>query len=260
MALNRGANSAVAFLPTLLSNLLPLIGVFLFDWRFIEVFAVYWVEIAVMFVVYGLAALFAERPIVLDDRDVYLPGVGRNTERHEKWDREPTPMRLPDGLPPVYPRNIRLVAKSLVWGFGMLTVATLPSPILRIVLSSGPVLATAGAMTLSRLYDLRRTFFGDRRYEEWSVHQVLEIPGRLLIFAACYLGGVVLIGGGTVIFLSFIAYDAVGYTVPDGTYGLLFGVAMVVGKVPVEWSRFQAEHEAHPSGFAAWFRPENPRK
>lgn len=254
-----GPLDATEFLPVLASNLLPLVGVLLLDWQFVTVIAVYWVEIAVTFVVYGVAGLFAQRPVVLDDREVYLPGVSRTAERRERWDREPDAVGLPGGLPSVYPRNARLVGLSLVWGFGMLAVVTLPVPALRAALGAGSVLLAAAAMTLSRLEDLRRGFFAKRRYEQLSVHQVLEIPGRLLVFAACYLAVVVVFGGGTVVGLALLAREAVGYTLPEGAYVLLFGASMVAGKIAVEWWRFRAENEAVPTGFAAWFRPEDPR-
>ena len=40
------------------------------------------------------------------------------------------------------------------------------------------------------------------------------------------------------------------------------GVAVVVvaGMLLVEWSRFRAEREPEPTGFAAWFLPEDPRE
>lgn len=248
----------VGFLPTLASNLLPLVGILLFDWRFVEVFAVYWIEIGVLFAVYGGAALFAERPIVLDDRDIYLPGVSRQKEAGEKWDREPRPVALFGGLPPVYPRNARLVGLALVWGFGLLVVLTFPAPALRTALVSESILVTAGAMTLSRLYDLARNFFGRRRYAELSVHQVLEVPGRLLVFAVCYLAVVGVFGGGSLVFLALVARDVAGYTLPDSVYVMSFGLAVVAGKIAVEWWRFRAENESNPTGFAGWFRPEEP--
>jgi hypothetical protein len=249
----------VEFFPTLVSHLLPLVGILLFDWRFVELFAVYWIEIAVLFTVYAGAALFAERPIVLDDRDIYLPGVSRSEERDEKWNREPRPVSVFGGCPPIYPRNARLVGLTLVWGFGLLVVLTLPTPGLRTALASESILITAGAMMVSRLYDLGRYFFGRRRYTELSAHQVLEVPGRVLVFVLCYLAVVGLVGGGGLVFLAVVARDVSGYVLPDSVYVVSFGLAVVGGKIAVEWWRFRAENATDPTGFAGWFRPEEPR-
>ncbi|SFR53077.1 DUF6498-containing protein [Halogeometricum limi] len=249
----------LAFAPTLLSNLLPLVGVVALDWRVVEVLTIYWLELGTTFLVYGVAALFARRPVVLDGRNLHLPGVSRDTDRRGKWERDPSSVALPGPLPPVYPRNLRLVRMSLIWGFGFLALPLFGNwGLVGDVLS--PALAlTALAMVASHLDQLRREYFGEKQYEEMSAHMVLEIPGRLLFFAACYLA---LVGSaGIVLALFAVGVDDSNTVLLTAFEAELAVVTVVVfGMLFVEWSRFRAEHDPDPSGLATWFLPENPRE
>lgn len=223
--------------------------------------AVYWLEIGTTFVVYGGAALFAQCPVVLEGRDLYLPGVSRHAERREKWEQEPNPVELPGQLPPIYPRNLRLVRMSLIWGFGFLVFPLIGENFALVKEVLSPSLAlTALAMIISHLVQLRREFFGKAQYEEMSPHMVLEIPGRLLFFAAVYVALITVVGGGVLVFLLLLVQEATGAAVPDFDLSLRFAIAMVLGKIAVEWSRFRAENEENPTGFATWFLPEDPKK
>lgn len=248
-----GKTGTVAFLPVLATSLLPLVGLVALGWGLTHVAMVYLLDTATMFIVYGVVALFAERSIVLDEREIYLPGVSRQAERAEKWNREPNGVQLTQRLPPIYPRNIRLVVMSLIWGFGMVGVAASVVPDIIEYAFSVPVVLTALSMVGSRLYTVSREYFGERHYERYSVHEVLEIPGRLLAFAACYLAVVVVLGGFALL-VGVEILSEVGVT-PDIDLAFAFGVAIVAGKVVVEWSRFQAENNPDPSGLAAWFHP-----
>ncbi|EFW92245.1 hypothetical protein ZOD2009_12230 [Haladaptatus paucihalophilus DX253] len=86
-----GKSSAVAgFVPTLLANLVPLGGFVAFGWQIRELLVIYWLEIVVMLLLYGGAALFASRRIVLEGRTLFLPGVSRKRELDEaKWGTDP---------------------------------------------------------------------------------------------------------------------------------------------------------------------------
>ena len=249
----------LAFAPTLLSNLLPVVGIVALDWRLVEVLAMYWLELGTTLLVYGVAALFARRPVVLDGRNLFLPGVSNDTERHEKWDRAPNPVELPGPLPPVYPRNARLVRLSFVWGFGFLAFPLYAEPKLIADALSPALVLTALAMVASHVDQLRREFFGERRYEEMSAHMVLEVPGRLLFFAICYLA---LVGacGMVLALLAVGVADSNTVVVPAFETELAATTVVVVGMLLVEWSRFRAEHDPEPSGFATWFLPDDPRE
>lgn len=188
---------------------------------------------------------------MLEGRNLYLPGVSRHAERPEKWEREPNPIELPGSLPPIYPRNFRLVRMSLLWGFGFLVFPLIRENFALVEeVISPPLVFTALAMLVSHLVQLRREFFAEQQYEEMSAHMVLEIPGRLLFFAAIYVALVTVVGGGTLLSLLFVVQEATGILIPEFGLGIPFAAAMVIGKLMVEWSRFQAEHEQSPTGFA----------
>ncbi|ELY87871.1 hypothetical protein C483_18278 [Natrialba hulunbeirensis JCM 10989] len=71
---------ASRFVPILLANLLPVVGIVWFDWHASEVVVIYWLEVIVMLLVYGVAALFARQRIILEHRRLFLPGVSEETE------------------------------------------------------------------------------------------------------------------------------------------------------------------------------------
>ncbi|ESS04986.1 MAG: hypothetical protein A07HR67_00336 [uncultured archaeon A07HR67] len=107
----------------LASNLLPVVGVVVLGWRVAELLVVYWIEVVVMVAAYNVAALFAERPIVLEDRSFYIVGFSKRSERDpERWNGDPEPAGVIDGvlpaaladrLPPIYRRNVPVVGRSL---------------------------------------------------------------------------------------------------------------------------------------------------
>ncbi|WP_435179948.1 DUF6498-containing protein [Halorussus sp. AFM4] len=251
------------FVPVVLSNLLPLGGVVFLDWAVLQVLATYWIELAVMLIVYSAAALFAERRIVLDGRNLYLPGVGRTTELGPKWDEAPRPTHLPGPLPPMYRRNAVMVFKSLVFGafwvgipiygeFPYVDVASAVSP---------AVLAAAFGIAVSQLVELRREYFGKRRYEEMSVHMVLEIPLRVIAF----MGGVLLVLHVVGVLLLLAVRELFGASVFETVLtgrviAICYALVAMLAMLAVEWSRFWASREPDPGGLADWFTPEDPRE
>jgi hypothetical protein len=54
--------------------------------------------------------------------------------------------------------------------------------------------------------------------------------------------------------------DSNTVVVPAFEAELVAATVVVVGMLLVEWSRFRAERDPEPSGFATWFLPENPRE
>ncbi|WP_242492829.1 DUF6498-containing protein [Halogeometricum borinquense] len=264
MLSNQGTNtSSVSFLPTLVANLLPFFGILLLDWRVGELLAVYWLEIGTALLGYSVAALFAQLPIVLDGRSFYLPGTGPDVERHEKWEREPAPVEVPGPLPPIYPRNIRLVltlliAGCFILGFFLFASPEFASPGILTALGSPSIALTAVGMILSDWYRLYREFFREKQYEEMSAYMVLEIPGRFLVFAASYV--VLLSTVGMLTLASFLMITQTEFARLGFEFEQLVAGAMVLGKIAVEWSQFRTENEEDPTGFATWFRPDNPRE
>lgn len=264
----RDETTAAPFLPTLAVNLLPLGGILALEWRVAELLAVYWLEIGTSLLVYGVAALFAERPVVVDGRRFRLPGVKSpdqtgvpsDYERPEKWERDPDPVETPGSLPPVYPRNTQLVVLSVGTGAAWLGFFLVEYPAIVRALRSPALALAAAAMVLGDVRRLYREFFARNQYESMSPHMVLEIPGRLLFFALIYVVALSTVGLLAYAGVVALVETAVGVAVPRVRAELLVAVAAVAGKVAVEWSRFSAERQSDPTGFAAWFVPEDPRE
>lgn len=250
------------FAPTLLATLLPLVGVGLLDWRVAELLVVYWIELWALLVVYAGAALFARRAVVVEGRNLTLPGVSSDAGRdEERWAGEPRPIRLPGALPPIYPRNARLVAHSLVWGVGLLTVPVWAVDLgaAAVATLSPPLAGVALATVVSHVLAVRRDYVLTGRYEEVSPHMVLEVPVRVVAFAFAYVSVALVVGGFALLFAVEV-FGAFGVTLGDDAVVLALVGVVVLGKLAVEWSRHAAEASDDPSGFATWFRPENPRE
>lgn len=248
--------------PTVAAQLLPLGGIAFVGWELAEVLAIYWLELWAVLVVYAGAALFAERPVVLEGRTIHLPGVSRRSSKsRDRWDGEQTGIEFAAWLPPIYPRNGRLVGWSLVWGIGFCSLPVLAFGFgaIESVLAPGVVLA-AIAIGLSQIAYVARTFFGEERYADMSVHMVLEIPVRLITFAFAFLLTVVVLGAGIVILGAYLAEVLVGYEMGPRIFEALLATPVVFGRLAVEWSRTRAETADDPSGFATWFTPQNPRE
>lgn len=94
-------DDSVTFLPTLLANLLPLVGVLWLEWEPATLVLVYGIEVALSLLVAGGKALFAQRPPPsAEDRDgVVSASEAMLTEKRGR-------VRIHDALPPIYQRNI----------------------------------------------------------------------------------------------------------------------------------------------------------
>ncbi|WP_096393011.1 DUF6498-containing protein [Halorubrum trapanicum] len=248
----------------LATNLLPLAGVVAFDWRVGELLAVYWIEVVAMVLAYSAAALFAERPIDLDDRAFYVIGYSEDTELdEERWETTPEPIHLASWLPPVYRRNASVVVRSLgVFYFVAFPLAWVGGDILSYATPSVGVAALG--VCLAQIAEVRREFFAERAYEEQSPYMVVEAAQRVVLFylviglfsvpavAVALLVVQGLVGAGTL--------DAVAAAVGPQAVLLPFLVPITLAKTLVEWSRRRAFREDDPDGIATWFTGEDPRR
>ncbi|UPV99118.1 hypothetical protein M0R88_11330 [Halorussus gelatinilyticus] len=126
---------------------------------------------------------------------------------------------------------------------------------------SPTVLLAASGIVLSQLVEIRREFFEKRRYEELSVHMVLEIPIRIIVFVSA----VVLLLHVFGVLLLLAIREAFGPAVFDtvltgGVIAFCYALVVVAAMLAVEWSRFWAHREPDPGGLADWFTPEDPRE
>jgi len=260
MVAGRQSRERATFVPTLLSNLLPLVGIAFFGWRARNVLFVYWVEIGSLVVIYSGLALFAERDPAPDGRTISPVTIpvpflsGRSGS-----------VRPVSALPPIYYRNVRYAVGLLVWGLGFwaclsVMMVVLPSPAsldLPLVEYPGVVadatspasLANAVALVASQLATVRDEFLGQRRYERLSAPMTVEVPVRQVVFWFL-LSPVATLLLPLVTLPLVVAFDATVIT--------RVGVAtiVVVGKLTIEWSTFRAQRRADPGVVAGWFTPE----
>ncbi|GAB7019228.1 DUF6498-containing protein [Halostagnicola bangensis] len=252
----------LGFGPILLSNLLPIVGIIWFDWRLAEILVIFWLEIWVMLLVYSGLALTAERPVVLEGRRLHLPGVGKNTDLCEsKWSSESEGISLVGPIPPIYPRNGRIVALSMFWGAGFLILPVFVFEYYSALKStvSPAIVGVTIAISASHLLEVQREFLEEKKYQAMSAHMVLEIPIRVIFFAFGFLMTLAIVGGIFIVIIGVTLSETFGYVPSERVIDAVLVTGPILGKLAVEWSRFRAERESNPTGFANWFVPEDPR-
>ncbi|TKX73117.1 hypothetical protein EXE46_14795 [Halorubrum sp. GN11_10-6_MGM] len=246
------------------TNLLPLAGVVAFDWRVGELLALYWIEVAVMVLAYSGAALFAERPIDLEDRSFYVVGYSEDTELdEERWGTDPEPIHLVSWLPPVYRRNVGVVVRSLgvfaflafpLFGVGWDALSYLTPTV---------ALATLGVCG-AQVAEVRREFFAERAYEERSPYMVVEAAQRVVFFyLAVGMLTVVPVTLGIFAIEAALApglIDRLAEAFGAGAVLVPYLLPIALAKATVEWSRRRAFREDDPDGIATWFTGEDPRR
>jgi hypothetical protein len=253
---------AVAFLPVLVANLVPLGGIVLFNWRVAELLVIYWIEVCVMLFLYSGIALFARQPIVTDGRTFYLPGVNGDADCGSKLERQRVGISVPGPLPPIYPHDLGVILPSFGWGAAFWIGPILAFDVQEVVLGafSPLVVATTGGIILSHLVELRREFFGPKTYTEMSAHMVLEIPLRIILFPILLLAFIAFFAWPFLAFVFLILPEAMGISWTAARVEFV-GVTAVVGlKLTVEWARFRADRDPDPGRVTRWFLPQDPRE
>ena len=257
-----GGQSALPLV--LATNLLPLAGVVAFGWRVGELLAVYWIEVAVMVLAYSGAAMFAERPIDLEDRSFYVVGYSEDTEIDEEvWGTEPEPIHLVSWLPPIYRRNASVAVRSLgvfaflafpLFGVGWGAISYLTPTV---------ALATLGVCG-AQVAEVRWEFFAERAYEERSPYMVVEAAQRVVFFYfAVGILTVVPVTLGIFVIEAALApglLDRLVETLGPGAVLVPYLLPLALAKATVEWSRRRAFREDDPDGIATWFTGEDPRR
>ncbi|MFC6753971.1 DUF6498-containing protein [Halorubrum tibetense] len=192
------------FLPVLVANLLPLVGVVRFGWDPATLVAIYAIEVGLSIPLAGVKALFAARPPPSDREEGFISVT--SAELVEKRGS----VRLVAWLPPVYPRNVPFaaaVAGSAGWflvfaGAVFSEVFDLPA-----LLARPEVLAAALALFAGQLIEVSREYIGDRGYETVSPYAVVETPVRqafFLVFVGLALPFLDTVGGGVAILVVLV--------------------------------------------------------
>ena len=155
-------------LSTVVTHLLVVVGVVVFDWNVPELVIIYLIEVAVTCAAFGAVAAFAAQPV--EDHDA------------EAWRTEPTPVRILPFLPPVHTRNLRLIATEMYNGGSVFLVLALITAFVLDWSVSALVSPTAGlailAICVGQGVRAWRQFLAGRSYEERSPAEALRIGLR----------------------------------------------------------------------------------
>lgn len=221
-----------AFVPVLLANALPLVGVLRFGWEPGILVLVYGLEVLLSLSLAGATALVAQRPPPAEREGVVSVSDSRLAEKRGR-------LRVHDALPPIYPRNVpftlavALAVATYAVFFGIVAMVLVPDP--GRVLARPDVLASVVALVVGQFVETGREYVIGREYERVSPYAVVEAPARRLFVLLVVLG---------------TAGLAVGST---GALALVVGV-----KLLVEWSSFRAaragaERNRFVDRFLGWF-------
>lgn len=210
-----GLPARLGSVPTVLANLLPLVGVLRFGWDPTTLLVVYALELVVSLPLAGVAAVFAERPPQTDrDGSTVIDVSDELSERRGS-------VRLTAWLPPVHPRNLPFAAAvgyATVLFAMVLTVVLGNVPLVAAALGRPDVLASVAALVVGGAVETWRDHVRPD-CPPTSPYAVIETPARRGLFVVFVL---LLVAGS----------DGVG---PVGVLA-----ALVFGKLLVEWSGYRA--------------------
>jgi len=258
-------NDDVEFGLLSLVNLLPLLGFFVFDWEFIVLGLLYWLDAVLLLVVYSGYALFAQPENRVEEREqTLLPGTVANGYWSEN------PRSISGSLPPIYTRNLRVIIPTVLFVGGLVLVVIGAS-----WLAGDPNMGTRGgagdlfeflsafsaftspvvlgiglAILFTHVLTLRRRYFGHGRHEKLSAYMTLELPVRFILVYAGLLP--------PLLFAVLTAGLLVQALLPAWGFSLLWAGAFLGVKLSLERLRLRAEVTPNPGGYAAWFSPSDP--
>lgn len=252
--------------PVFVSNLVPLAGIAFLGWRVQDVLFLYWLEIGFLVVLYSGLTLFAQRQPNPEDRTIRPMTLSVPILSSRSGMARPV-----EWLPPIHYRNVSYAAGLLVWGLGFwlclsMLMVVLPSPetienpysdpaaiseyvsIFAAVLSPGVVIS-ALALFVSQLDTVRREFLGRQRYKRLSAPMTIEIPVRQIVF-------LFLLTPVAEFVLPLLLLPLVGLVDTRELFEIGIATVVVLGKLTIEWSAYQARQCEEPSGVGSWFTPE----
>lgn len=184
----------LGLLAVVAGNLLPLVGVAVWEWSLASLLLVYWLEALTTALLASIKALFAKQG------SPELPGVQRLPDLRAKRGG----LRL-RGWPPIYPRNVPFAVSILsVWAVTVLPVSLLAWVSLDLAPTlSGGLLVALAALVASHLADFRVDYIGAERYTDVSARELTRTPAQQALVLLCVLpftmgeaaSGVVLLGG-----------------------------------------------------------------
>ncbi|SDQ20049.1 DUF6498-containing protein [Natronobacterium texcoconense] len=228
---------AVRFVPILLANLVPLVGVLAYGWEPSTLIVIYALEVILALPLAAVKALFAGQPPRIeeletdeDESDSSVISVG-NTDLARKRGS----VELVSWLPPVYPRNLPFVGAVLfatVWVV-LFVVGALAEIAVGEALTRPEVWLSVAGLMVGQGLETWHDYLRDGRYETASPYAVIETPARQGFFLMAVLLFVAE-AGGIAVLATFVAV-----------------------KLLVDWSAFRATHGGG-GRFTGWLSgPEN---
>ncbi|MDG5757929.1 DUF6498-containing protein [Natronococcus sp. A-GB1] len=215
-----GVPSAVRFLPILLANLIPLVGVLAYGWEASTVVVIYALEVILALPLAAAKALFAGRPPRIEELEDDESGGDSSVIDVANLDlaRKRGSVRLVSWLPPVYPRNLPFVGSIFfvtVWVV-LFVVAALAELAVGEALARPEVWLGVTGLVVGQGVETWRDYVRDGRYETTSPYAVVETPARQAFFLLFVLIAVA------------------------ETTGVIVLGAFVAVKLLVDWSAFRA--------------------
>ncbi|MFC7029276.1 DUF6498-containing protein [Halomicroarcula sp. GCM10025710] len=154
------------------ANLLPLVGVLLWEWSLWSLLVIYWAEAFSAVVLAALKILFAERG---------SPSVAGQMEPLHELREKRGGWAIRDSWPPVYPRNIPF-ALSLVGGW---FVTVFPLSIAYWLSVDAPPVLTLnllfglGTLVVAQGVDFVTEYIHRERYTDVSAREIMRTPAQL---------------------------------------------------------------------------------
>ncbi|WP_284010454.1 DUF6498-containing protein [Haloarcula pelagica] len=211
------------------ANLLPLVGVLLWEWSLWSLLVIYWAEAFSAVVLAALKILFAERG---------SPSVAGQMEPLRELREKRGGWVIRGSWPPVYPRNIPF-ALSLVGGW---FVTVFPVSIAYWLSVDAPPVLTLnllcglGTLVVAQGVDFVAEYIHRERYTDVSAREIMRTPAQL-----------------TALLLPLALFATDG----GRTGGLVILVGVVLGKSSASLYRFYVEHIGTPVlGTGDWFEAE----
>ncbi|WP_363463248.1 DUF6498-containing protein [Halogeometricum borinquense] len=175
--------NGVRFVPILLVNLVPLVGVIQFGWKPATLVAVYGLEVFLSFPLAGVKALFAQRPPRTDGDGMFSVSNANLTKKRGN-------VELASWLPPLHLRSVPFTMTVLGGSIGYVVLLWLilfeGTPVEKALARPGVVIGVVSLVT-GQVVEIGRDNFYDGRYETVSPYTVIEMPARQAFFLCIFL-------------------------------------------------------------------------
>jgi len=215
----------LGLLAIVVGNLLPLVGVAVWEWSLASLLVVYWLEALTTALLAAIKALFAKQG------SPELPGVQRLPDlRAKRGGLQPRA-----GWPPIYPRNVPFAVSILsVWAMTVLPVSLLAWVSLDLAPTlSGGLLVALVALVASHLADFRVDYVGAERYTDVSARELTRTPAQQVLVLLCVLP----------------------FTMGEAASGIGLLGGIVLTKTTAEAYRFYVDHMGQPLvGITDWLK------